>query len=77
VKKNASWCRLLINGLEETRQIRKQEAGQDKKVSIVGLTAHASRAIQEECLNAGMNDVLVKPFKTASLFKAIEHHLEK
>jgi CheY-like chemotaxis protein len=64
-----------LDGLEATRQIRKREAGRDKRVGIIGLTAHASRAIQQECLDAGMNDVLVKPFESASLYAAIERCL--
>ena len=64
-----------MDGLAATRQIRQQEAGKDKKVGIIGLTAHASRAIQQECLDAGMNDVLVKPFEGASLYAAIERCL--
>jgi len=64
-----------MDGLAATRQIRQQEAGKDKRVGIIGLTAHASRAIQQECLDAGMNDVLVKPFEGASLYAAIERCL--
>ena len=64
-----------MDGLEATRQIRQQETGKDKKVGIIGLTAHASRAMQQECLDAGMNDVLVKPFEGASLYAAIERCL--
>jgi CheY-like chemotaxis protein len=64
-----------MDGLEATRQIRQLEAGKGKKVGIIGLTAHASRAIQQECLDAGMNDVLVKPFEGASLYAAIERCL--
>lgn len=64
-----------MDGLEATREIRRQEAGKRKPVGIIGLTAHANRAIQQECLAAGMNDVLVKPFESASLFAAIERCL--
>ena len=64
-----------LDGLEATRQIREREAGRDKRVGIIGLTAHASRAVQQECLDAGMNDVLVKPFESASLYAAIERCL--
>jgi PAS domain S-box-containing protein len=64
-----------MDGLETTRQIRQQEAGKDKKIGIIGLTAHASRAIQQKCFDAGMSEVLIKPFKTASLYAAIERSL--
>ncbi|MCM2264880.1 MAG: PAS domain S-box protein [Desulfuromonadales bacterium] len=64
-----------MDGLDATREIRRQEAGKGKRVGIVGLTAHANRAVRKECLEAGMNDVLVKPFETASLYAAIERCL--
>ncbi|MHB8708118.1 MAG: PAS domain S-box protein [Desulfuromonadales bacterium] len=64
-----------MDGLEATREIRRQEAGKGKRVGIIGLTAHANLAIRQECLDAGMNDVLVKPFESASLYAAIERCL--
>lgn len=64
-----------MDGLEATLEIRGREAGTGKKVGIIGLTAHANRAVQEKCLEAGMNEVLVKPFETVSLYAAIERCL--
>ena len=64
-----------MDGLEATREIRRREAGKGKSVSIVGLTAHANRAVHKECLAAGMEDVLVKPFESAMLYAAIERCL--
>jgi CheY-like chemotaxis protein len=64
-----------MDGLEATREIRRQEAGKGKRVGIIGLTAHANPVIRQECLDAGMNDVLVKPFESTSLYAAIERCL--
>ncbi len=64
-----------MDGLEATREIRRQEAGKGKKISIVGLTAHANRTVRKECLAAGMDDVLVKPFESAILYAAIDRCL--
>jgi CheY-like chemotaxis protein len=64
-----------MDGLEATREIRRREAGKGKRVSIVGLTAHANRAVHKECLAAGMEDVLVKPFESSILYAAIERCL--
>jgi len=64
-----------MDGLEATREIRRLEAGKKKRVGIIGLTAHSNRAVWLECLKAGMNDVLVKPFESASLYAAIEQCL--
>jgi CheY-like chemotaxis protein len=64
-----------MDGLEATREIRRLEANKEKRVGIIGLTAYADRADHEKCLNAGMNEVLVKPFEDASLYEAIERCL--
>ena len=47
-----------LDGLETTRQIRKNEKLQPV---IIAMTANAMQGDQEECLHAGMNDYLSKP----------------
>lgn len=64
-----------MDGLEATREIRRQENGREKRINIVGLTANASRTIRQKCLEAGMNDVLLKPFSTDSLYAVVERAL--
>ncbi|TLM67331.1 MAG: response regulator [Deltaproteobacteria bacterium] len=64
-----------MDGLEAAREIRRQEAGQERKTAIIGLTAHADLAIQQECLAVGMDEVLVKPFEAVRLYAAIERCL--
>jgi CheY-like chemotaxis protein/anti-sigma regulatory factor (Ser/Thr protein kinase) len=58
-----------LSGLEATRQIR-QKGGQD--ICIVGLTAHVSREVKEECLAAGMDKVLTKPVQIQELLSTID-----
>lgn len=61
-----------MNGLEATRAIRNQEtAGGRKRTCIVGLTAHASREIKEQCLGSGMDRVLTKPVKIKDLLSVV------
>ncbi|MDO3379463.1 ATP-binding protein [Geoalkalibacter halelectricus] len=59
------------SGLEATRTIREKEAGGGRRTCIIGLTAHARREIREECLEAGMDQVLNKPVKMDDLYAAI------
>jgi CheY-like chemotaxis protein/anti-sigma regulatory factor (Ser/Thr protein kinase) len=60
-----------MSGLEATQAIRRQENGGRKRTCIIGLTAHASRDIQERCLAAGMDQVLTKPVKIKDLLAAV------
>jgi CheY-like chemotaxis protein/nitrogen-specific signal transduction histidine kinase/HPt (histidine-containing phosphotransfer) domain-containing protein len=59
-----------MDGFEATAAIRKQEAGSDRHVPIVALTASAIEGDREQCLAAGMDDYLPKPF-TAGQMRSI------
>jgi PAS domain S-box-containing protein len=62
-----------MNGLEATQTIRSRETAEGKRAAIIGLTAHARREIKEECLSAGMDQVLTKPVQIKDLISAIEN----
>ena len=57
----------LINGFETTRKIRLKGI----VTPIVALTAFDKSEITEEALSAGINDIIIKPFDSAKLFKII------
>lgn len=57
-----------MDGFATARQIR---ASLPSDPYIVALTAHTSPAIREECLAAGMNDYLAKPFTQRDLKQAL------
>jgi len=63
----------VMDGYEAMRRIRAEEKG--KEVVILGVTATAFTENQQEILAAGANDVLVKPFREAELFRMIRDHL--
>jgi len=57
-----------MDGFEATREIRGRERTfTGKRVPIVALTANAMAQDREECLNAGMDDHLSKPFSMQTL----------
>lgn len=63
----------VMDGLEATEQIRKNEkSAKKKKVPIIALTAHAISDYRNKCLSAGMDDYLTKPVKKQILLDKVE-----
>jgi PAS domain S-box-containing protein len=57
-----------MDGFEATIEIRRREqATGGRRVPIVALTANAMAQDREECLNAGMDDHLAKPFSMQTM----------
>ncbi len=56
-----------MDGFEATRRIRFAERPSGRRVPIVALTADAMAQDREECLNAGMDDHLAKPFSMQTM----------
>jgi len=68
-------CRLpLIDGYEATRQIRRLPGC--GHVPIIALTANALQGDRENCLSAGMNDYLAKPFKRNDLQQILQRWVQ-
>ena len=64
-----------LNGLEATRTIRASEVETEKRIAIIGFTAHASERSIEDCLGAGMDYVLSKPLHFDDLSEIINQCL--
>jgi CheY-like chemotaxis protein len=61
-----------MDGFEATRQIRAREAGTDRHVPIIAMTASALQGDAERCLRVGMDEFLSKPLRPAQLRRVVE-----
>lgn len=52
-----------MDGIEATKKIRTGEAGENKNIPVVAMTAHAIKGDREKFLSAGMNDYISKPIE--------------
>lgn len=64
----------FMDGLEATRIIRKQI---NDRIPIIALTANEIKKEKERCVQAGMNDFLMKPFDEKDLISVITKWLKK
>ena len=62
-----------LDGLDATRLIRRRETTTGEHLPIVAMTAHAMKGDRELCLEAGMDDYLMKPIRAEQLFHALEN----
>lgn len=61
-----------MDGFDATRILRtRMQAGQLPRMPIIAFTALAMETDQQKCLDAGMDDYLVKPFKKAALYEML------
>ncbi|MBT7091675.1 MAG: response regulator, partial [Bacteroidetes bacterium] len=61
-----------MNGLDATREIRKLEkSSNSESIQIIALTANAMQEDKNQCLKAGMNGYISKPFKQEELERVL------
>src|SRR5690606_12134989 len=58
----------ILDGYESTRIIRQSLKSQ---IYIAAMTAHAMQGDREKCLDAGMDDYLVKPIRLQALLEVL------
>jgi signal transduction histidine kinase/ligand-binding sensor domain-containing protein/ActR/RegA family two-component response regulator len=61
-----------MDGWTAARQIRERDRARQVHVPIIAVTAHAMNQAQEQCIAAGMDSVIVKPFDPVQFYEAIE-----
>jgi signal transduction histidine kinase/CheY-like chemotaxis protein len=62
----------VMDGLTATARIRECENGTGSRIPVIAMTANAMRGDREECLAAGMDDYISKPFQPDQLFAMVE-----
>lgn len=63
-----------MNGFEASRAIRQNEAGTDRHIPIIAMTANAMKGDREQCLAAGMDDYIAKPIYSTQLYPLLEKY---
>lgn len=66
-----------MDGYEATRLIRKEQNEHIRNIPIIAMTAHALTGEVDNCINAGMNDYISKPFDPRVLYSKVINALEK
>jgi two-component system sensor histidine kinase/response regulator len=66
----------VMDGFDASREIRRREQARGlSPTRIVALTAAAYKSDQDQCLAAGMDDFMAKPFKLDELRDVISHQI--
>ena len=63
-----------MDGYEATRLIRASEKDRSVRIPIIALTASAVGGVKDDCLAAGMDDFLSKPFHKEQLLEILGKH---
>jgi CheY-like chemotaxis protein len=61
----------VMDGIITAEKIREQEAGTDVHIPIIAITANAMLTDREECLAAGIDDYISKPYQPSDLLEKI------
>jgi two-component system sensor histidine kinase EvgS len=65
----------LMDGYEVAREVRRREAGSQRHLPIVAMTADARADQREICLAAGMDDLLHKPIRLEAFHDTVARWL--
>ena len=66
----------VMDGYQATAAIREREAGNTKRLPIVALTANTMEGDRDQCLAAGMDDYLSKPYSKKQLQQVLGRWLQ-
>jgi CheY-like chemotaxis protein len=66
----------IMNGYEATKIIRSLEVEKDRHIPIIALTAYAMTSDKDQCIDAGMDDYISKPFKRQQFLDIVSHTLK-
>lgn len=83
--KNGDFCLILMdiqmpimNGIESTKMIRNHELENNisDPVPIIAVTTFSMHNDMTNCFEAGMNDLLAKPYKTVDMVNMISKYID-
>jgi len=66
----------IMNGIVATKKIREIESSSNTHTPIIAITANALLGDKEECLSAGMDDYISKPFQIEVLIQKMKNLLK-
>lgn len=66
----------VMDGYQATVAIRERQTGNAKRLPIVALTANTMESDRDQCLAAGMDDYLAKPYSKKQLRQVLGHWLQ-
>jgi CheY-like chemotaxis protein len=66
----------IMNGIIATKKIREIESSSTSHTPIIAITANALLGDKEECLAAGMDDYISKPFQIEVLIQKMKNLLK-
>ena len=67
----------VMDGLEATRMIRERESKASRFTPVIAMTAHAMKGDAQRCLATGMDGVVTKPIRPATMFQEIERAINR
>lgn len=65
----------VMDGFESSLRIRSIEDSKKSNIKIIALTATTDESIDKAVSDAGMNDIVLKPFDTDFLYQKLVHHI--
>lgn len=66
----------VMDGITATKKIREIETSTHSQIPIIAITANALSGDREQCLSAGMNEYISKPFQIDDLLSKMKKLLE-
>ena len=65
----------VLDGLQTTQRWRQLEGSGDRRLPIIAMTANAMPEDKQRCVDAGMDEVLYKPYTRADLYRMLARFL--